>query len=466
MIKTRFAPSPTGFLHLGGARTALFSWAYAKKRQGKFILRIEDTDLERSTQASVDAIFEAIDWLGLDYDEGPFFQTQRTERYKEVINQLLDKKLAYHCYCSKEELDQMREEQKAAGLKPKYDRRCLHNPVVKSDVSPVVRFKNPESGIVSWHDLVKGYIEINNRELDDLIIARSDGSPTYNFCVVIDDWDMQVSHVIRGDDHINNTPRQINILCALNAVVPSYAHVPMILREDGNKMSKRHDAVSVMQYKAMGILPEALLNYLARLCWGHGNDEIFSQQQFIDWFDLKNVSNSPARFDIKKLFWVNAEHIKNTSNEKLAELVKENWLNEACSKDLLDKLVQLPTVKLLEVIELVKPRVDNINNLAMGCSYFYKPQEIASEDSATYLTDKAKMILSEFAQVIANLQEWKLDNIKLLIKDFCKTQAIKMPELGMPLRLKLCGTKETPSFDAVTYILGRDEVVARLNRML
>ncbi|MBP9743149.1 MAG: glutamate--tRNA ligase [Burkholderiales bacterium] len=462
MIKTRFAPSPTGFLHLGGARTALFSWAYAKKYQGKFILRIEDTDLERSTQASVDAIFEAMDWLGLDYDEGPFFQTQRMERYKEVINQLLDQKLAYHCYCSKEELDQMREEQKAAGLKPKYDRRCLHKHVIKPGVSPVVRFKNPELGSVSWEDLVKGHIEINNIELDDLIIARSDGSPTYNFCVVVDDWDMQVSHVIRGDDHINNTPRQINILRALNAVVPVYAHVPMILREDGNKMSKRHDAVSVMQYKAMGILPEALLNYLARLCWGHGNDEIFSQQQFIDWFDLDNVSNSPARFDIKKLFWVNAEHIKNTSNEKLAGLVKENWLNEACGQDLLDKLVQLSTVNLLEIIELVKPRVDNINSLALQCGYFYKPQEIAPADAANYLTDKAITILSQFAQVITNLQEWTLDNIKVCIKDFCKTHTIKMPELGMPLRLKLCGIKETPSFDAVVYILGRDEVLARL----
>ncbi|MDD3266223.1 MAG: glutamate--tRNA ligase, partial [Burkholderiales bacterium] len=274
-VRTRFAPSPTGFLHLGGARTALFSWAYAKNKNGKFILRVEDTDVERSTQESVDSIIDAMDWLGLSHDEGPYFQMQRMERYKEVIQQMLESVSAYYCYCSKEELDTMREEQMARKEKPRYNRKCLNNDSVDKSRNPVVRFKNPTDGVVAWDDLVKGRIEIANTELDDLIIARSDGTPTYNFCVVVDDWDMGITHVTRGDDHVNNTPRQINILQALGAPIPQYAHLPMILRDDGQKMSKRRDPVSVMQYKDMGILPEALLNYLSRLCWGHGDVEVF-----------------------------------------------------------------------------------------------------------------------------------------------------------------------------------------------
>lgn len=464
MIRTRFAPSPTGFLHIGGARTALFCYAFSKSQHGKFILRIEDTDLERSTQQSVDSIIHAMDWLGLNYDEGPYYQTKRMDRYKEVIAELVAKNLAYPCYCSKEELDSMREKQMAAGLKPKYDQRCLHNPSVKPGVSPVIRFKTPQTGSVVWNDLVKGRIEINNSELDDLIIARSDGSPTYNFCVVVDDLDMQITHVIRGDDHVNNTPRQINIMSALTKNIPLYGHTPMILREDGQKMSKRRDAVSVMQYKDMGILPEALLNYLARLCWGHGDEEVFSMDQFVEWFKLENISASPARFDIKKLFWVNAQHIKSYKAEKLEKLIKEIWLNPNTDRgiQIQDAFNNKPLLKLTDVIEFVKPRVDNINALADECSYFYLPKVVNQNDNDQHLTPRAIEILKNFSHSLAALNTWTIESIKQMIKEFCQTQNIKMPELGMPIRLKLCGTTQTPSFDQIILMLGKEEVLLRL----
>lgn len=455
MTTTRFAPSPTGFLHIGSARTALFSWAYARKQKGKFILRVEDTDMVRSTQESVTSIIDAMHWLGLDCDEGPFYQTQRMERYKEAIQKLLDEGKAYHCYCSKEDLDIMREEQKAQGLKPKYDRRCLHNSVKKDGVSPVVRFKNPETGSVIWDDLVKGKIEINNAELDDLIIARSDGTPTYNFCVVVDDLDMKITHVIRGDDHVNNTPRQINILQAFNAIMPLYAHVPMILRDDGHKMSKRTDAVSVMQYRDMGILPEALLNYLARLCWGHGDEEIFSLEQFVEWFDLHGVSVSPARFDMKKLLWVNAQHIKSKSNIELSVMILDAFKLKGIE-------VEKSKIDLMQIIDLVKSRVDNINNLVEECAIFYKPNTISFDDKDKHLTVEALGILSKFAEKISSV-EWTIEAVKLAIKEFCVETQIKMPQLGMPLRLKLCGTMHTPSFDMIVFILGRDEAIRRIN---
>lgn len=454
MVCTRFAPSPTGFLHIGSARTALFSWAYARKNRGTFILRIEDTDLERSTQESVDSIIQAMHWLGLDYDQGPYYQTQRLGRYQEVIQQMLKGGSAYHCYCSKEELEQMREEQRARGEKPRYDRRCLHNPRPKPGIPPVVRFKNPIDGVVSWDDLVKGRIEINNSELDDLIIARSDGTPTYNFCVVVDDLDMKITHVTRGDDHVNNTPRQINILKALGAETPLYAHLPMILRDDGQKMSKRKDPVSVMQYKDMGILPEALLNYLARLCWGHGDDEVFSIEQFVEWFDLKNISPSPARFDTKKLFWVNAQHIKKSSNAKLIELILPR-LNELG--------INNTTLDLDAIVELVKGRSDNLNSLAAECAYFYKPALINAEDADKYLTPEALKIVADFSAMLAKLDIWNLDTIKAEIKEFCVRRNVKMPQLGMPLRLRLCGTTQTPSFEAILSILGKEIALARIN---
>lgn len=452
-IRTRFAPSPTGFLHIGGARTALFSWAYARHNNGKFVLRVEDTDVERSTQESVDSIIHAMEWLGLGYDEGPFFQMQRMERYKQVIQQMLDAGTAYYCYCSKEELDIMREEQKARGDKPRYDRRCLHNSQPREGVKPVVRFKNPTDGSVVWDDLVKGRIEIANSELDDLIIARSDGTPTYNFCVVVDDWDMGITHVTRGDDHVNNTPRQINILKALDAPVPLYAHLPMILRDDGQKMSKRRDPVSVMQYKDMGILPEALLNYLSRLCWGHGDDEVFTIEQFVEWFKLNNISPSPARFDMKKLFWVNAQHIKALANDKLLALI---------SPELDKRGIDVAQLDINAILDLVKTRGDNLNTITNEVAYFYQPQVVSDEDAAKHLTADALGVLGKFATALEALSEWSLDNIKALIKEFCATEGIKMPQLGMPLRLKLCGTTQTPSFDAVLNILGKDNVLSRL----
>ena len=454
MIRTRFAPSPTGFLHIGGARTALFSWAYAKKHQGKFILRVEDTDVERSTQESVDSILQAMTWLNLDYNEGPYFQMQRMDRYKQVIAQLLASGQAYYCYCSKEELETMREQQKANGEKPRYDRRCL-NHAPKNETNPVVRFKNPTEGSVVWHDLVKGRIEIANSELDDLIIARSDGTPTYNFCVVVDDWDMQITHVTRGDDHVNNTPRQINILQALGAPIPQYAHLPMILRDDGQKMSKRRDPVSVMQYKEMGILPQALLNYLSRLCWGHGDNEVFSIEQFIEWFDLANISPSAARFDMKKLFWVNAQHLKAMPTAKLAQFVIPALEELSINHDELD---------LLAILELVKTRSDNLNSLISEVAYFYQPQIAPVEEVTKHITPEAQIVLAKFAEQIATISQWDLENIKALIKMFCSENNLKMPQLGMPLRLKMCGTTQTPSFDAIIYILGQNRTLARIKQ--
>lgn len=455
-IRTRFAPSPTGFLHIGGARTALFAWAFARKHKGKFILRIEDTDVARSTQESVESIINAMKWLNLNFDEGPYYQTKRLARYQEVAESLIKSGHAYYCYCTKEELDQMREEQRLANLKPKYDRRCLHNPPHNSQVKPVLRFKNPDMGSVVWQDLVKGQIEISKEELDDLIILRSNGVPTYNFCVVVDDMDMNITHVIRGDDHVNNTPRQINILQALGVNIPYYAHVPMILRDDGQKMSKRTDAVSVMQYKDLGILPEALLNYLARLCWGHHDDEIFTLEQFVEWFDLTHISSSPARFDMQKLKWVNSMHIKSAPLDQLSLEIKNILVN--------DNVIIDNRIDLNQVIDLVKTRVDNLVDLAKECKYFYAPLELTPENKTQYLNSNSLELLNSFSLELKNLTNWSLDNIKQLIKDFCKTHNIKMPELGMPLRLKLCGTTSTPSFDSVIYVLGEEVALERLTK--
>lgn len=466
MLRTRFAPSPTGFLHIGGARTALFSWAYAKKHAGQFILRIEDTDLERSTEASVNSIITAMDWLKLDYAEGPYFQTKRMARYKEVIEQLLSENKAYYCYCTKEELELMRETQKKQGLKPKYDRRCLSQQQQEHNIhkvnKPVVRFKNPDSGSVVWHDLVKGKIEINNAELDDLIIARSDGTPTYNFCVAVDDMDMHITQVIRGDDHVNNTPRQINILQALGATIPHYAHVPMILNASGHKMSKRTDAVSVMEYQEMGILPEALLNYLARLCWGHQDAEIFDINQFIAWFDLGHISPAAARFDMQKLLWVNAEHLKMKSDAALTQLVIARW--QKLAADAYPSFMRLSEkINLATVINLVKPRANTLNVLTDECSYFYHPLPISAVDREKHLKAESLQLLEQFIGALRTLETtWTVECIHDLINTFCQTHNCKMPQLGMPLRLILCGTTRTPSLDALIHVLGLDTV---LNRM-
>jgi glutamyl-tRNA synthetase len=459
MIRTRFAPSPTGYLHIGGVRTALFSWAFARKHQGTFVLRIEDTDLERSTPESVKAIMDGMHWVGLDYDEGPFYQTQRFDRYKEVIQQLLACGEAYLCYSSKEELEQMRSEQEERGEKPRYDRRWRPEsgktlPPVPAGIDPVVRFKTPLDGVVSWDDAVKGTITIGNQELDDLIIARGDGTPTYNFCVVVDDWDMQITHVIRGDDHVNNTPRQINILRALGAPLPVYGHLPMILNADGHKMSKRRDAVSVVDYAERGILPEALLNYLARLGWGHGDDELFDMPQFIEWFDLKDVSASASRFDGEKLLWLNAQYIKTADLAYLETLVAPRLA--AAGVDLADG------PSLSTVLELVRERVQDLNALALEVDYFYRRRVAEAADVEKHLSDESRARLARFAERLEALPEWNAEMIHGLFKPFCSDEGIKMGLLGMPLRILVCGTAHTPSVDAVLALIGKQEVLKRM----
>ena len=459
MIRTRFAPSPTGFLHIGGVRTALFSWAFARKHQGKFVLRIEDTDLERSTAESLKAILDGMHWVGLDYDEGPFYQTKRFDRYAEVLQQLITAGHAYYDYTSKEELEAMRQEAEAKGEHFWYDRRWRPDqgkslPPVPDGIQPVVRFKMPLQGETTWNDLVKGKISIANQDLDDLIIARADGTPTYNFCVVVDDYDMGITHVIRGDDHVNNTPKQINILLAMGAVVPEYAHLPMILNEKGAKMSKRRDAVSVVEYDQQGILPEALLNYLARLGWGHGDDEFFTMTQFIEWFDLKDVSPSASRFDHEKLLWLNAQHIKASDNNRLATLILPRLQQYGVSK------VEQPALN--EVIALVKDRAQDLNQLADECLYFYKKLTPTEQELAKHWDADTAARMQRFAALLQQLPQWDAESIHALFAPFCEAEKIKMGKLGMPLRLAVCGTGKTPSIDQVLALMGREEVLQRL----
>lgn len=462
MIRTRFAPSPTGFLHIGGVRTALFSWAFARKHHGKFVLRIEDTDLERSTAESVQAILDGMHWVGLDYDEGPFYQTKRFDRYGEVLQQLLAAGHAYYDYTTKEELDAMRQEAEAKGEHFWYDRRWRPEegktlPPIPEGVQPVVRFKMPLTGETAWQDLVKGHIAIANHDLDDLIIARADGSPTYNFCVVVDDFDMGITHVIRGDDHVNNTPKQINILLAMEAELPQYAHLPMILNEKGAKMSKRRDAVSVVDYDRQGILPEALLNYLARLGWGHGDDEFFTMAQFIDWFDLKDVSPSASRFDHEKLLWLNAQHIKASDDNRLAQLIRPRLLEQGIDNP--------AEPALTEVIALVKDRAQDLNQLADECAYFYRKKTPTEQELAKHWDADTPARMQRFAALLAELPQWNADSIHALFAPFCEAENIKMGKLGMPLRLAVCGTGKTPSIDQVLALMGRQEVLQRVQHI-
>ncbi len=462
MIRTRFAPSPTGYLHIGGARTALFSWAYARKHGGTFILRIEDTDLERSSPESVDAILQGMAWLGMDYDEGPFYQMQRMPRYKEVIAQMLASGHAYYCYASKDEVETMREQQRAAGLKPRYDGRWRPEPgkILPSppaDVPPVVRFKNPVDGSVAWNDLVKGVIEISNSELDDLVIARPDGTPTYNFCVVVDDWDMNITQVIRGDDHVNNTPRQINILKALGATLPQYAHVPMILGADGERLSKRHGAVSVMQYLEDGYLPEALLNYLARLGWAHGDEEVFSMAQFVEWFNLESISRSPAKFNGEKLQWINQQYLKTADNDRLAALTLPFLQRDGCDTQ--------TGPALAEVMQLLKERVNTLAELADAAVLFYRYLAPSAELIAQHLSAEAIPALTVLANQL-NTIDWNREAIQATLKSVVAESGLKMPKIAMPLRVLVTGQTQTPSIDATLALLGRDTVVSRLRNQL
>ncbi len=458
-VRTRFAPSPTGFLHVGGARTALYSWAFARQCKGVFILRVEDTDLERSTQASVDGILDGMTWLGLDWDEGPFFQTKRMDRYREVIEKFLAEGKAYHCYASKEELDELRRVQASRGEKPRYDGRWRDSKAPPpAGVKPVVRFRNPLEGAVTFDDLIKGPITVANAEQDDLIIARSDGSPTYNFCVVVDDWDMGITHVIRGDDHVNNTPRQVNMLAALGAPLPAYAHVPMILGPDGERLSKRHGAVSVTQYRDEGYLPEALLNYLARLGWSHGNEEVFAMDQFIGWFDLEHASRSPAQFDSEKLNWLNQHYIKLAADERLAKLVAP----------VLEKMgMAIAGGPALErVIGLLKDRATTIAHLAEAATLFYgngQPQPALLEQ---HLTAQVRPALRMLVAKLNELGTWDKASLSAALKAVLAASGLKMPQLAMPLRVLVAGRAQTPSIDAVLELLGRETVLARLARHL
>jgi glutamyl-tRNA synthetase len=462
IVRTRFAPSPTGFLHIGGARTALFSWAFAKKHVGQFILRIEDTDVARSTPEAVQAILDGMQWLGLDYDEGPFFQMQRMDRYKQVLQTMLDAGTAYYCYCTKDELDALRESQMQEGAKPRYDGRWRPEPgktlgTPPQDIPPVIRFKNPQVGNVVWRDLVKGEISIANQELDDLIIARADGTPTYNFCVVVDDWEMGITQVIRGDDHVNNTPRQINMLMALGATIPQYAHLSMILGSDGQKLSKRHGAVSVMQYHEDGYLPEAILNYLARLGWSHGDEEIFSMQQFCQWFDLDHITSSAAQFNTEKLNWLNAHYIKLADNNLLAADIIERL-----AKLNINVTAQPP---LLEIIALYKERVNTLNELAANIAYFYQYPVQDAVAAEKHLTADIMPAMTNLVALLKTV-DWQPEAIHHAINEVVTQHALKFPKVAMPLRVMLTGIAQSPSIDQVMALLGRSEVLSRIEAAL
>ena len=459
-VRTRFAPSPTGFIHLGNIRSALYPWAFARKMKGDFILRIEDTDVERSSQEAVDVILEAMDWLDMDIDEGPFYQMQRMDRYRAVVAQMVQQELAYPCYMSTEELDALREAQREHGEKPRYGGTWRPAPgkilpPPPAGVQPVIRFKNPIGGSVVWDDAVKGRIEISNDELDDLVIARPDGTPTYNFCVVVDDMDMQITHVIRGDDHVNNTPRQINILRALGGTPPVYAHLPTVLNEQGEKMSKRHGAMAVTGYRDAGYLPEAIVNYLARLGWAHGDAEIFSREQFIEWFDLEHLGKSPAQYNPEKLAWLNNHYIKQADNVRLAGLVKP--FIEALG----GKVDGGPV--LADVVALVKDRANTLREVAQTALLFYRSDlAVEPELAAQHLTDDVRPGIAALAEKLGALPEWKREAIGAVFKEVLAAHGWKMPKLAMPVRLLVAGQLQTPSIDAVLELFGRDVVLHRL----
>lgn len=456
-IRTRIAPSPTGFLHLGTARTALFSWAYARHYGGEFVLRIEDTDVARSTQDSVDQILASMKWLGLDYDEGPVYQMQRLERYHAVIEQMIAAGTAYRCYCSPEELAAMKAGQEARGEKRRYDGTWRPEPgktlpAIPAGVSPVVRFKNPIDGDVSWDDLVKGTITINNREIDDLILLRPDGVPTYNFAVVVDDWDMKITHVFRGDEHINNTPWQINLFNALGAPLPAFGHIPVILGDDGLKLSKRRGAVSVTAYEDNGYLPEAMLNYLSRLGWSHGDDELFSREQLVSWFDGSHISKSPAQWDPAKLEWVNAHYIKLADDARLAELV---------SAQLAKRGLSAPQ-RLDAMCGLFKDRCSTTVALADWLAMYVSPVTPSEADRAQHLTDAVKPAVLAFADKLEALASWDKASISAAIKETIAAHGLKMPQLAIPVRVLACGRAQTPSVDAVLELFDKEILLNRL----
>ena len=456
-VRTRFAPSPTGFIHAGNIRSALYPWAFARASGGDFILRIEDTDVERSSQAAVDVILQGMEWLGLDFDEGPFFQMQRMDRYKTVLREMQEAGLVYPCYMSIAELDVLREQQLAAKQKPRYDGTWRPEPGKRlpaqpDGVPPVLRFRNPQSGSVVWDDKVKGRIEISNDELDDLVIARPDGTPTYNFCVVVDDIDMAITHVIRGDDHVNNTPRQINIFRALGIEPPVYAHLPTVLNANGEKMSKRSGAKAVTQYRDEGFLAEAFVNYLARLGWSHGDEEIFSRAQFLQWFDLDHLGRSAAQFDEAKLRWVDAQHIKAMSGTALEPLVA----------DVLHTRHGIEADhRLAAICELFKDRCDTLNTLTDWAVPFYRDPVVAAELRAQHVSDAVQLAIDRLRERLG-AAEWTQQAIAAAIKETLAEAGLKMPQLAVPVRVLTMGTAQTPSLDAVLALLARDAVLRRL----
>lgn len=458
MIITRFAPSPTGYLHIGGARTALYSWLLSQKNSGNFILRIEDTDLDRSTQESVDAIIESMQWLGLHHDNPEiFYQTKRVDIYQNIIQKLIDEGKAYKCYCTQEELELVRKQQKENNQKTKYNGKCRHSSDSYNDKPFVIRFKNPTSGSVVWNDLIKGQIEISNSELDDLIIQRSNGMFTYNFTAAIDDWLMNVSHVVRGDDHVSNTPRQINILQALGANIPQYAHLPMILGSDGERLSKRHGAVGVMEFRKLGFLPEAIINYLARLGWSHGDQEIFSLNELKTLFTLEKCNSSPASFDLNKLLWFNQVYIKSMEPSDIAKHLK--WHLEQ------QKLDVGNGVDIEKVIKLQSNRVKTLKEMVEVSRYFYEDfDKYDTESAQRHLNSQSKHVLEysfdKFKSV--DLENWNSDYISSLLKNIAKELNIKFPDIAMPLRVSITGTINSPSIDQTISLISKEVVLNRI----
>ncbi|MBU1439183.1 MAG: glutamate--tRNA ligase [Gammaproteobacteria bacterium] len=458
-IVSRFAPSPTGYLHVGGARTALFSWLYARKLGGTFILRIEDTDLERSSQESVDAILDGMNWLGLDWDQGPFYQTKRFDLYKEVVAQLLAEGKAYKCFCTIEEVDAMREAQMAAGEKPKYNGMWRDRTDHPTDKPFVIRFKNPQEGVVVIDDLIKGRIEVANAELDDLIIARSDGTPTYNLTVVVDDWKMGITHVIRGDDHVNNTPRQMNILAALGADLPKYAHVPMILGDDGKRLSKRHGAVGVMQYRDDGYLPEALLNYLVRLGWSHGDQEIFSRDELINIFDLADCNRAPSAFNTEKLQWLNQHYIRTSEPAHVAK-----YLQWHVTEQKLD-ISNGPSLE--QLIAVQGERVKTLKEMVEVSRYFYEDFSEFEENAAKkHLRPVAAEPMKAVQQALAAVTDWTAENVHTAINNAAESLGLGMGKVGMPLRVAVTGGGNSPSLDMTLALIGKDRCLARIELAL
>lgn len=449
LVRTRFAPSPTGLLHIGGARTALFAWLYAKTNSGSCLLRIEDTDKERSKQEFTDEIINSFNWMGVNFDEEVVYQSKNHDRHLAVAKELLKSGKAYVCDCSKERLDQLRKEQQEQSLNPKYDGKCRDLSISESE-NTVIRFKNPEDGSVVFKDLIKGEIEFRNEEMDDFIIVRSDDAPTYNLCVVVDDLDMKISHVIRGDDHINNTPKQINVFKALEVEPPTYGHVPMILGEDGKRMSKRHGAVGVSEYRDMGILPQAFVNYLARLGWSLGDQEIFTSEELVNNFSSGNLNTAPASFSLDKLTWYNKEYLNAMEFTDLLDLISsEHIKNDQYSKD---------------VLELIRERCNSLNDFSTEAQYFYnKPKAFREEDRTKAIKENTLNLLSSLSERLSNLEEWKSDLIQEEIKVFVDEQEIGFAKIGIPLRLSLTGSLNSPSIDKVCELLGKEEVIERID---